>query len=110
MSGSWWTACATRAAQFADGLKANGFNILNDVVFNQVLVTCDTPDETKATLERIQQSGECWCGPTVWNEMPAIRVSVCSWATTEADVDRSVAAFADARRIVGGGELRGHHT
>jgi glutamate/tyrosine decarboxylase-like PLP-dependent enzyme len=90
-----------RAAQFADRLKGEGFNVLNDVVFNQVLVSCDTPDETKATLERIQQSGECWCGPTVWNDAPAIRVSVCSWATTEADVDRSVAAFAAARAQAG---------
>ncbi len=88
--------CA-RAAQFADGLRGKGFHILNDVVFNQVLVACDTPDETKATLERVQQSGECWCGPTVWNEMPAIRISVCSWATTEADVERSVKAFVAAR-------------
>ena len=100
---SWWTACATRAAQFADGLAANGFNILNDVVFNQVLVACDTPDETKATLERIQQSGECWCGATVWNEMPAIRISVCSWATTEDDIERSVTAFVAAREKRGTG-------
>ncbi|MBN2223343.1 MAG: aspartate aminotransferase family protein [Deltaproteobacteria bacterium] len=86
-----------RAAQFAEGLVVNGFTILNDVVFNQVLVACDTPEETKATLEQIQQSGECWCGGTVWDGKPAIRISVCSWATTEADVDRSVAAFTAVR-------------
>ncbi len=91
-----------RAAQFADGLKANGFHILNDVVFNQVLVACGTPDETKTTLEQIQQSGECWCGRTVWNDEPAIRISVCSWATTEEDVERSVKAFAAARGEVHG--------
>jgi glutamate/tyrosine decarboxylase-like PLP-dependent enzyme len=86
-----------RAAQFADGLRVEGFHILNDVVFNQVLVSCDTPEETKATLDKIQQSGECWCGGTVWDGKPAIRISVCSWATTEADVDRSVRAFVTAR-------------
>lgn len=95
-------ALCDRAAQFANGLDSYGFRVLNDVVFNQVMVSCDTPDETRATLENIQQSGECWCGPTVWNNEPAIRVSVCSWATTEEDVDRSVKAFVAAREKVRG--------
>jgi glutamate/tyrosine decarboxylase-like PLP-dependent enzyme len=86
-----------RARQFAERLDAEGFRILNDVVFNQVLVSCDTPEETEATLEKIQQSGECWCGGAVWNGKPVIRISVCSWATTPSDVDRSAAAFAVAR-------------
>ena len=86
-----------RAVQFAERLRAEKFNVLNEVVFNQVLVACDKPDETKTTLERIQQSGECWCGPTVWNDAPAIRISVCSWATTKEDVERSVRAFVEAR-------------
>ncbi|MBN2396757.1 MAG: aspartate aminotransferase family protein [Deltaproteobacteria bacterium] len=94
-----------RAAQFAVELRAEGFHILNDVVFNQVLVACDTQEETQATLAGIQESGECWCGGTVWNGRPAIRISVCSWATTAADVDLSVAAFVKARaraRVAGG--------
>jgi glutamate/tyrosine decarboxylase-like PLP-dependent enzyme len=86
-----------RAVQFADGLVAEGFHILNDVVFNQLLVRCDTPEQTKSTLDNIQQSAECWCGGTVWDANPAIRISVCSWATTEADVERSVKAFVKAR-------------
>ncbi|MDO9046729.1 MAG: aminotransferase class V-fold PLP-dependent enzyme [Methylobacter sp.] len=85
------------AQRFADNLRAEGFRILNDVVFNQVLVACDSPEHTKATLENIQKSGECWCGGSVWNGEPAIRISVCSWATTVADVERSVAAFVTAR-------------
>ena len=88
--------CA-HAGRFAGQLQAQGFRILNDVVFNQVLVACDTPELTKATLENIQNSGECWCGGAVWNGEPVIRVSVCSWATTAADVERSAAAFANAR-------------
>jgi len=86
-----------RARQFAERLDAEGFRILNDVVFNQVLVSCDTPEETEATLEKIQQSGECWCGGAVWNGKPVIRISVCSWATTPSDIDRSAAAFVKAR-------------
>ncbi|MDP1771435.1 MAG: aminotransferase class V-fold PLP-dependent enzyme [Methylobacter sp.] len=85
------------AKRFAENLRAEGFRILNDVVFNQVLVACDSPEHTKVTLENIQKSGECWCGGSVWNGEPVIRISVCSWATTVADVERSVAAFVNAR-------------
>jgi glutamate/tyrosine decarboxylase-like PLP-dependent enzyme len=89
-----------RATQFAEQLAANGFRVLNEVVFNQVLVACDTPAETKATLANIQSSGECWCGGTNWQDQPAIRVSVCSWATTPDDVTRTVQAFIKARAAV----------
>ena len=91
--------CA-RAVQFAEALAKEGFRILNDVVFNQVLVACETPNETEATLKRIQASGECWCGGSTWQGAPAIRISVCSWATTEDDVARSVAAFVNCRTLV----------
>ena len=64
----------------------------------QVLVACETPQRTVATLEGLQHSGECWCGGTTWNDAPAIRISVCSWATTEADIARAVRAFVKARR------------
>ena len=85
------------AAQCAEQLRAEGFHILNEVVFNQVLVACDTPEETQATLEGIQKSGECWCGGAVWGGRQVIRISVCSWATTAGDIDSSVAAFVKAR-------------
>ena len=88
-----------RAVQFGEQLSENGFRILNDIVFNQVLVACDSPEETKATLKNIQSSGECWCSGTEWNDEPVIRISVCSWAITTDDVDRSVKAFVEARRI-----------
>ncbi|PKN99362.1 MAG: aspartate aminotransferase family protein [Chloroflexi bacterium HGW-Chloroflexi-4] len=87
-----------RACQFATDITTEGFNVLNDVVFNQVLVTCGSPEETAATLRNLQRSGECWCGSGKWHEMPVIRVSVCSWATTEEDISRTVRAFVKARR------------
>src|SRR6185503_8877818 len=90
----------THAKELAAQLQSRGFRILNDVVFNQVLVACETAELTNATLENIQQSGECWCGGATWKGEPVIRISVCSWATTEADVERSVAAFAKARDLV----------
>jgi glutamate/tyrosine decarboxylase-like PLP-dependent enzyme len=87
-----------RATQFAEQLAANGFRVLNEVVFNQVLVACKTREKTEATLAGIQTSGECWCGGTIWQDEPAIRISVCSWATTADDVERSVQAFIKARQ------------
>lgn len=86
-----------RAVQFADEITAEGFNVLNDVVFNQVLVTCSSPEETASTLRNLQQSGECWCGSGKWHNIPVIRVSVCSWATTEEDISRTVRSFVKAR-------------
>jgi glutamate/tyrosine decarboxylase-like PLP-dependent enzyme len=82
---------------FAEGLAREGFGIVNRVVFNQVLVTCESPDLTTETLERVQRSGECWCGGTTWNGRPAIRLSVCSYMTTRDDVERSIRAFVLAR-------------
>lgn len=91
-----------RARQFAGQLDAAGFEVLNDVVFNQVLIACAEDELTEATLHQVQQSGECWVGGTRWQGRRAIRISVCSWATTAADVDRSVAAFVAARTAAGG--------
>lgn len=86
-----------RAKQFSEELKAAGFKILNDVVFNQVLVTCDSDEATNQTMKNIQESGECWVGGANWNGKVVIRISVCSWATTEEDIKRSVKAFIAAR-------------
>jgi glutamate/tyrosine decarboxylase-like PLP-dependent enzyme len=86
-----------RAQQVAGQLKGEGFKILNDVVFNQVLVACETPEQTAAMVKHLQQSGECWCGGSIWQGKPVIRISVCSWATTPKDIERTVAAFVSAR-------------
>jgi glutamate/tyrosine decarboxylase-like PLP-dependent enzyme len=86
-----------RADQFARLLRTEGFRILNEVVFNQVLVACETPGLTRSTLAALQVSGTCWCGGSVWRGEPVIRVSVCSWSTTGSDVERSVEAFVKAR-------------
>lgn len=87
-----------RARHFADRLRGHGFQILNEVVFNQVLVACDIPSQTQQTLTQVQRSGECWCGPSLWNGQPAIRISICAWATTEGDIDRSADQFIRARK------------
>jgi glutamate/tyrosine decarboxylase-like PLP-dependent enzyme len=84
------------ARRFAAGLKAAGFQVLNDVVINQVLVSFGTPERTLRTIARLQAEGTCWCGSTVWQGQTAMRISVSSWSTTREDVDRSLAAMVKA--------------
>ncbi|MFQ5568449.1 MAG: pyridoxal phosphate-dependent decarboxylase family protein [Rhodothermales bacterium] len=81
------------AARFADGLRAAGYPVLNDVVLNQVLVSFGDTATTRRVIEGIQADGTCWCGGTVWQGRTAMRISVSSWATTEEDVERSLAAM-----------------
>jgi len=87
---------STHARRFAAGLKAAGFEILNDVVINQVLVSFGSPERTLSTIERLQADGTCWCGSTVWQGKTAMRISVSSWATTSEDVERSLEAMIKA--------------
>ncbi len=82
-----------QAQLFADRLRAAGFTILNDVVLNQVLVSFGTPEETRRVIAEIQADGTCWCGGTVWQGHTAMRISVSCWATTDEDIERSVAAM-----------------
>ena len=78
------------ASQFAEGLRAAGYEILNDVVLNQVLVSFGSPDLTRRVIRRVQEEGTCWLGGTEWQGHVAMRISVSSWATTEEDVQRSL--------------------
>jgi glutamate/tyrosine decarboxylase-like PLP-dependent enzyme len=80
------------ARRFADGLRAAGFDVLNDVVLNQVLVSFGAAVRTDAVVEAVQRDGTCWCGPTTWHGVRAMRISVSGWNTTDDDIDRSVAA------------------
>jgi glutamate/tyrosine decarboxylase-like PLP-dependent enzyme len=89
--------CAA-TTRFAERLGAAGCEILNDVVLNQVLVSFGTPEETQRVIAGVQADGTCWAGGTVWQGRTAMRISVSSWATTEADVDASVAAMVKAWR------------
>jgi glutamate/tyrosine decarboxylase-like PLP-dependent enzyme len=81
------------ATRFAEAFGAAGFPVLNDVVLNQVLVSFGSAERTRQVITAIQEEGTCWVGPTVWQGKTAMRVSVISWATTESDVDRSIAAI-----------------
>jgi len=82
-----------QATLFADRLRGAGFTVLNDVVLNQVLVSFGSPEHTRHVIAEIQADGTCWCGGTIWHGHTAMRVSVSCWATTDEDVERSVAAM-----------------
>jgi glutamate/tyrosine decarboxylase-like PLP-dependent enzyme len=84
--------CA-HAQRFAQRLKEGGFEVLNDVVINQVLVSFGRPEVTREVIRRIQEDGTCWCGGTVWQGKTAMRISVSSWAPSETDVERSLQAI-----------------
>ena len=84
--------CA-HARKFGKGLTDAGFEVLNDVVLNQVLVSFGSPEVTHKVIAEIQRDGTCWAGPTVWQNRNAMRISVSCWATTDEDVDKSLEAI-----------------
>ena len=90
--------CCALARRLAAAMEElDGAQVLNDVVLNQVLVRFGDDDaRTQGVIAAVQESGEAWLGGTVWNGQAAARVSVSNWSTTEDDIDRLAAAFADA--------------
>ncbi|HET8990856.1 MAG TPA: aminotransferase class V-fold PLP-dependent enzyme [Acidimicrobiales bacterium] len=94
------------ARTMAERLSREGFEVLNDVVLNQVLVRAGDDEGTSALIRAVQEDGTCWCGPTLWRGRPAMRVSVSGWATTTRDVDQSVAAISRAAQRLSAGPAR----
>jgi glutamate/tyrosine decarboxylase-like PLP-dependent enzyme len=89
--------CCRCARRIADGLEELGAEVLNDVVLNQVLFRFDSDEETQRVLAGVQQSGEAWMSSTLWDGRAAIRIAVSNWQTDDADVERTLAAFAAQR-------------
>jgi len=85
--------CCRHARRFAEGLQAAGYEVLNEVVLNQVLVAFGNAEMTNRVIAHIQADGTCWCGGTVWHGRTAMRISVSSWATTDEDVEQSLKAM-----------------
>jgi glutamate/tyrosine decarboxylase-like PLP-dependent enzyme len=81
------------AKLFSERLQRAGFEVLNEVVLNQVLVCFGSAEETQRIIAEVQNDGTCWCGGTQWHGRTAMRISISSWATTEEDVERSLAAI-----------------
>jgi glutamate/tyrosine decarboxylase-like PLP-dependent enzyme len=91
-----------QAKMFAHGLERAGFRVLNDVVLNQVLVSFGSDQQTLRVIAEVQNEGTCWCGGTQWHGEAAMRISVSNWATTEEDVQRSLAAIVKSANSIRG--------
>ncbi|MDX1517504.1 MAG: pyridoxal-dependent decarboxylase [Woeseiaceae bacterium] len=85
--------CCSHARRFADGFAAAGYEVLNEVVLNQVLISFGDDATNRRIIREIQREGTCWCGVTVWQGKTAMRISVSNWSTTADDVDRSLEAM-----------------
>ena len=97
-------SCA-EAKAMAERLKRGpGVEILNEVVYNQVLVRFhpagggDPDAHTRAVIDRVQQDGTCWLAGTTWQGKGAMRISVSGWNTTDDDIARSADAILKASR------------
>jgi glutamate/tyrosine decarboxylase-like PLP-dependent enzyme len=95
-----------QARRFGDALASAGYRVLNDVVLNQVLVSFGDAETTNRVIAAIQADGTCWCGSTVWQGHTAMRISVCSWATTDGDVETSIEAIKRVAAREGAQRLR----
>jgi glutamate/tyrosine decarboxylase-like PLP-dependent enzyme len=86
--------CCSLARRIADRLReADGIEVLNDVVLNQVLVRFGDDERTRAVIAAVQEDGTAWMGGTTWQGRAAMRISVSNWSTTEADADRTAEAI-----------------
>lgn len=86
--------CCSLARRMAEQLDAaDGVEILNEVVLNQVLVRFDDDERTRDVIARVQADGTAWMGGTTWHGNAAMRISVSNWSTTEADIDRTARAI-----------------
>lgn len=90
--------CCAHARRFASGLGSAGFEVLNDVVLNQVLVSFGDAATTRRVIDGVQREGTCWAGGTEWQGRTAMRISVSNWSTTAEDVDRSLEAMVRVAR------------
>ena len=96
-----------QARSFAEQLEKAGFEILNDVVLNQVLVSFGDSSRTTRVIREVQNDGTLWVGGTVWQGTTAMRISVSSWATTDDDITMSVEAIVRIARSVSSQTITG---
>ena len=89
--------CA-RATALAEGLAAiDGVEVVNDVVFTQVMFRLPTDDLTAEAGRRLLADGTCVVTPARWHDRAVQRCAFSNWATTEDDVTRTLDAV---RRVV----------
>jgi glutamate/tyrosine decarboxylase-like PLP-dependent enzyme len=92
--------CCDHAERMAARLRqADGVEVLNDVVLNQVLVRfADDDAVTAAVIDRVQRDGTCYPSASTFRGRAAMRISIVGWQTTAHDIDRSAEAILAATR------------
>jgi glutamate/tyrosine decarboxylase-like PLP-dependent enzyme len=100
--------CCRLAKRLVSEIGAlDGAEILSEARINQGLVRFTSPDgrhdeRTDAVIGAVRDGGEAWFGGTTWRGKRAMRISVCSFRTTDDDVDRTVDAVRRAIDELGG--------
>jgi glutamate/tyrosine decarboxylase-like PLP-dependent enzyme len=85
--------CCEHARQLVLRIGAlPGAEVVWEPVINQGLVRFGDDHRTDAVIAAIQATGEAYFGGTTWRGMRCMRVSVCNWRTSAAEVERAVAA------------------
>lgn len=102
--------CCDHATAIVEGIESlDGVEVLARPQVNQGLLRFLDPGGdpggdhcglTDRVCAAVQADGRSWFGPTSWRGLRAMRVSVCSWRTTESDVAEAVEAVRDARAHV----------
>ena len=87
-----------QATRLGEGLRAAGFDVVNRVVLNQVLVRGKDDAETVRIRQSVQASGKAWFGPTIWRGRPAFRLSVSSWRTQDSDIEALIGLLVRSRQ------------
>ncbi|HET9527984.1 MAG TPA: aminotransferase class V-fold PLP-dependent enzyme [Pyrinomonadaceae bacterium] len=103
--------CCDHARSIVNGIgELAGAEVLWEPTINQGLVRFPDPRpsatdvdhdrHTDAVIAAILKTGEAFFGGTTWRGRRAMRVSVCNWQTSEADVSRVIAAVDEAIKSV----------
>jgi hypothetical protein len=84
------------AVRLADGVRALGGEVLNDVVFTQVSTAWGSDEQTQAVEQRLVADGEAWLTGSTWRDRRVLRIAVSNWATDAVEVERTLAALEKA--------------
>jgi len=85
---------ARHARAFADGIvEIEGAEVLNDVVYTQLCASFGSDERTQDVVRRVLADGTSWMSGSQWGGRAVLRISVSNWATTDSDVERSLAAL-----------------
>ena len=92
--------CCACAVHFAETFKQAGYEVMNEVVLNQVVVCFGSEQANLKILDLVQKEGTCWVGQTIWKNRLAMRISVSNWQTDFAAVDQSAKVILQTARDV----------